>query len=147
VGKSEDGLWGKVKAGLSPYLILRRVENKVGDGDPDIYYADRRIWANDGWIELKQEEEVKRPASRIFRKHGMRPSQINWFRDYTSVGVRCWIIVGVGDVVYLFSGHLSAALNDFTLEDANRMAVHYGEVDAELWRTFYLKMKTGSLHI
>lgn len=105
----EAGLWSDRLRG--PLLLacekmkLRkhfvRVENRIGDGDPDVYY---RIGGVAGHIELKYTpSHPTLPLNQVLSKgKGMRRSQIIWASRELWVGGMVWLIVGTSETTWAF---------------------------------------------
>jgi hypothetical protein len=83
---SESTLWNKLEPKLRE-LHPVRIENLVGEGQPDVNYVM-------GWIELKD------VARFPMKRRGLRTSQIVWIRSRVAVGGIVWIIVRCKGVIY-----------------------------------------------
>lgn len=88
----EVRLWEWLQTGLKyePRVHMRRVENRVGDGDPDVDGCfDGRYFE----LELKGCDRPKLGGKLDFE---VRQSQLIWHRKRWRVGGNCWIYVRVG---------------------------------------------------
>jgi hypothetical protein len=124
----ESSLWKRVKdAGTHLKrcgfgVHLKRIENSVGSGHPDVEGA---IDGSQIWLELKSEERPKRPSTKIRFK--VRTSQNIWLRERVRAGFRaCWVLLQVGDAaesrLYLVPGHMYESIVT-TEAELERMSV------------------------
>jgi hypothetical protein len=91
---SEAKLRGKVLKLLKP-LHGVSVENNVGQGTPDVNFAE-------GWIELKYLHDwPKIPQSKVPFKY--RPAQGAWMARRASQGGNCWWLLQVRSVYLLIN--------------------------------------------
>jgi hypothetical protein len=105
----EAGLWssrlrGPLQAACEKRAWRKhfvRVENRIGDGDPDVYY---RIGGVAGHIELKYTPTHPTLAlNQVLTKgKGMRRSQIIWASREIWVGGMVWLIVGTPRMTWAF---------------------------------------------
>lgn len=108
----ESALWKRVrKAGTHLKhcgfkVDLKRIENSVGSGHPDVEGAIDGVQL---WLELKSEDRPKRPTTKIRFK--VRPSQDIWLQERVRAGFRhCFVLAQIGDGaesrLYLVPGHM-----------------------------------------
>ena len=109
----ESGLWNWVRKYLPPGRYSR-IESPTSPGIPDVGYTTGGIR---GWIELK--DAKKATAKQPFKRGGLRPEQINWFREEIEAGGSdpLWILARVGKTIYLVPGIYFAIFNDMTQAD------------------------------
>lgn len=113
----EVRLWEWLRDGLRPVpdLHMRRVENLVSEGDPDV----DGCWAGKYFeIELKG---CHRPAKGGRLDFEVRRSQVLWHRKRWKCGGSIWVYVRVGvgrDVRrYLVTGNLTGRLEEGVTEE------------------------------
>lgn len=107
----EKSLWQRVKKGgvalkrLGHGVKAWRVENAVGEGDPDAGF-----WLDDTivWLELKSEHRPARPETLIRPK--VRIAQEIWLREIVEAGCKtAFVLIQVGDAaqsrLYLIPGY------------------------------------------
>lgn len=123
--RKEAALWNRVRCGLGSYMNLRRIENAVDSGDPDVYW-----WSNGihGWIELKAAQAPARRTTRVFGSAGLRPAQISRILALHKGVVPVYILAGINlaginTALYLVEGRHAAVFNDMTLSDIGEVAV------------------------
>lgn len=93
---SEKNFWTLIRNSLA--LRMHRVENKVMQGMPDVFYIRR---GSAGWIELKYIDVW--PKKRV--SCGLMLSQSMWLTDYSSHGGKCWVLVRIErDFIGLIDG-------------------------------------------
>jgi hypothetical protein len=124
----ESALWKRVRSAGTHLkhcgfkVDLKRIENSVGSGHPDVEGAIDGVQI---WIELKSEERPKRTATKIRFK--VRTSQDIWLQERVRAGFRqCWVLAQVGDAaaskLYLVPGHLYPNITT-TEAELERMSV------------------------
>lgn len=115
----EKALWNLLRRHLPPGRYSR-IESNTSPGIPDVAYTIKGIR---GWIELKDAGENK---SKIpFKRKGLRPDQINWFRDEIEAGgaSKLFILARSNEVIYLIPGIYFEKFNDFTEFELRHNAV------------------------
>lgn len=122
--RHERNFWGKVRRGLCNKTFVRRIENAVGAGDPDVHLMKR---GKTRWLELKWATMPVRRTSKLLGKDKMRLDQINWHLEYHSKGGTSYVLVGTECANYLLSGHLADLLNDMTVEEIEANCVFMSE--------------------
>lgn len=114
---SESNLWVRFRDRTKEVLRLQRLENAVGAGVPDVFYAFRD-GAGSGFVELKHAKDYpKRQTTQVFGRGGLRAEQIQWCYSFATSGVVVWILAQVGDDVFLVHGSKAREFNSFTEED------------------------------
>ena len=100
---SESWFWGKLKDNLN-LEFLKRVENKLEPGWPDVHYSNDGY---SGWIELKFEKKL---PNRI----RFEPGQPIWLANYWSSGGTCFVFLYVEETneIYVWLGFNAPELND-----------------------------------
>lgn len=82
-----------MKAGLSPYGRLVRVENPAAPGTPDVYYSfpgGRR-----GWIELKHLDDWPMRHDTPIRIPHLTLDQVMWMEEETRMGGRAFLLLQI----------------------------------------------------
>lgn len=97
----EAKVFAKIKNALHPCPIsLKRVENSMDTGTPDVYFT---AVSNEGWIELKQIKSFpKRESTPI--KIPFRPGQYAWLmsRYHMNPSTSGYLLIQIEDVLFLF---------------------------------------------
>lgn len=123
--KPEQRLWDTMLRRAPPRGIwLRRVENLVGVGDPDVEVLAQGGVAS--WVELKAPNAPVRASTPVLgEKEGLRPEQVSWHLKASSLGGRSYVLVRtVGrDGLWLLRGAAAAGLNSATAAELNELAV------------------------
>lgn len=106
----EAGLWNWLRKYLPPGRYSR-IESSTSPGIPDVSYTISGIR---GWIELKDAQ--KSTAKQPFKRCGLRPDQINWFRDEITANgcTGLWILARVGKGIYMIHGTFFEEFNGMT---------------------------------
>lgn len=120
----ETRLWSWLKDGTKhlPYLHMRRVENLVSEGDPDVDGCHQGVYFE---AELKGCDRPARGGKLGFE---VRRSQVLWHRRRWKAGGNLWLYIRVGfgkDVArYLVPGNLTGQIFEGVTEaDLVRMSV------------------------
>ncbi len=101
MNKPESGLYQRFKHILLPCPIeLKRVENSMDTGTPDVYYYTE---SNEGWIELKHIPRFPVRRGTPIRIP-FRPGQYSWFKARFRLNPKTtyFLIVQIYDVVFMF---------------------------------------------
>lgn len=108
--KKEQRIWDAFAPRAPRGVWLRRVENVVGEGDPDVWFRSR---CTEGWLELKAPTAPSRAETRLLGDEGLRPAQVNWWLKYTSLGGVGWVLIrdNLGEL-FLVPGRHAKAMND-----------------------------------
>lgn len=133
----EQRLWDRLKPNLAhPTLWLRRVENRVGEGDPDVTALCNGIVTG---VELKAVNGwPQRDTTRVLGLEGLSAAQRNWHLKCRQHGGRSIIVVGVGpDIVLAIDGAMHDSVNDMNKMELLRFSIAfgYGEI------SFYLGVR------
>jgi hypothetical protein len=88
----ESQLWTVVRRTLLPYGILKRIENILEDGTPDVAYTLRGV---DGWLELKDLDAWPAREGTVVRLDHYTAAQRLWHRQWRGVGGRCHVLARV----------------------------------------------------
>ncbi len=114
----EVRLWEWLREGLRPVegLHLRRIENLVGEGDPDVEGC---------WMGQYFELELKgcdRPVRNGLLHFDVRQSQVLWHRRRWRCGGNVWLYIRIGRGMsvsrYLVPGSLTAKVKEGLSEEA-----------------------------
>lgn len=106
----ESRLWNWVRKYLPPGRYSR-IESNTSPGIPDVSYT---IDGFRGWVELKDAQRAT--AKQPFKRGGLRPDQINWFRDEIAAwgDEGLWILARVGKSIFLVHGTYFENFNEMT---------------------------------
>ena len=139
----ERKLWAVVKRGLSPHLNLRRFENSVDAGDPDVYFHDTR--GRHGWIELKAKAKPARDDTRVFGSRGLRDAQVSRILELSRCKVPVFILAQVSDHLFLLRGGHCAPFNDCHIGQLGGLSdwQHQGAMRKEHWAELANKLVGG----
>jgi len=85
---SERSLWNQVRDKLSPFGKLKRVENRVDLGFPDVVYnlALRKSPPVTGFLELKYEHAWPTRRDTPVRIESLKLEQVRWMEDWVDEG-------------------------------------------------------------
>lgn len=108
---SERDLWQKMKKELAPYLLLKRVENAVEAGMPDVCCLARLTGAV-SWIELKHVTAFPKKLSTSIALKKLTQQQVTWLKEWREAKGRTWLLVQVADAYFIFDGRLAQQLRD-----------------------------------
>lgn len=89
--KEEQRLWDSMKRNAPGVFWLRRIENEVAEGDPDVWCVTRG--PVECWVELKAPTAPKRPTTRLLGDQGLNPAQVNWHLRAAKLGVRAYTLI------------------------------------------------------
>ena len=98
--------------------MLERVENRVKKDTPDLYFSTKASPATDdrplsGWIELKCLDAFPvKPTTTVKLPH-WTTGQRYWAIRHRTYGGNTWLLVQVGDEVFVFNA-VELATNDWT---------------------------------
>lgn len=103
---SERGLWSTVQPPLSPFLMLKRMENKCDLGTPDVAWTGQlpdgkprhgvRVYRRaSGWLELKECEWPKRPETPLHIPK-LTLDQVLWQEGWEKSGGRVATLIQAG---------------------------------------------------
>lgn len=137
----EKVLWNLVRKHL-PSGRYSRIESNTSPGIPDVSYT---INGHRGWIELKDAGDTN--AKLPFKRKGLRPDQINWFRDEIKAGgsSKLFILARVNKLIFLVDGLYFEEFNDFTLWDLqNKSRFHTTSHQLGLEKNSLTKILRGS---
>lgn len=102
----EAAYWPTVRENLSPFGILRRVENGVGGGDGDVIYCLTRpkpgSLASTGFIELKSLPSYPVRRSTPIRPPHLSKDQVLFAEDWAAAGGRAWLLLRAPPWTLLF---------------------------------------------
>jgi hypothetical protein len=97
--------------------LLERVENRVKKDTPDLYFATKAHCLPDrpltGWIELKVLDAFPVKATTTVKLPHWTNGQRYWALRHRTHGGNTWLVVQVGDEVFLLNGP-ELATNDWT---------------------------------
>lgn len=118
---SEAALWKRMRAGVSEYCFVQRIENGVGAGMPDVVLHSRAT-GKEAWVELKfRKQYPKRVDSAVFSGGcGLRPDQKAWIYGRALAGVNIWILGQVEKDLFLVHGRYARELELMDQEELFR---------------------------
>ena len=105
MNKPEAGVYAKVNKSLKPCPIkLKRVENSMDTGTPDVYYYSAN---NEGWIEFKYIKSFPKRIDTLITIP-FRPGQYAWLisRYNLNNSTSGFLLIQIEDVIFLFKNSL-----------------------------------------
>lgn len=107
---NESEFWSKrVRPLLAPQMFVKRIENGLDAGTPDVFYCCR---GESGWIENKYRAAVPRMSTVVFPPSadkgddrtckGLRKAQVTWWFEYHRAHGAGAIVAGVGEHTFWF---------------------------------------------
>ena len=109
----ESNFWQTVKDNLSPFGILRRIENSAGLGTPDVVYCLTRMKEGSipatGFIELKVAEYPARSSTPLRPRH-LSKDQVDFAADWVKAGGRVSLLLRAAPWYFLFDAAETRAL-------------------------------------
>lgn len=125
--KKEQLLWDRMHSNLrNRKLLLQRVENMAGVGDPDVRVLRKgRVT----YCELKVASRLPvREATPLLGDEGLSVEQRNWHLEWIAHGGRSMIIVGVRGTAMHWAlwGNRAEAVNRMTVAELSRYACVMG---------------------
>lgn len=118
--RKERAFWNRLRPSLSTKVFVKRIENGVAAGDPDVFLMKGGKVV---WVELKWADIPKRMTSKLLKKGAVRVDQINWHLEYAWKKGTSYILIGTEDKDYLMPGRIADRLNDMTLEEIEKEAL------------------------
>lgn len=118
--RRERAFWNRVRPCLSTKVFVRRIENAVMSGEPDVFLLKN---GEAIWIELKYAEVPVRASSKLLGKGAIRVDQVNWHLEYAWKGGTSYILIGTDEFDYLLPGKLAAELNDMPMHEIEASAL------------------------
>lgn len=113
---SESLFWRNyVKRYLSSFGMLKRIENLLELGMPDVVYclkAEQKEPPTAGWIELKYAHEWPKRASTEFHFPHLTKEQTLWLEEYSRIGGKCCVMARVSRDFFLVPGSHCRILRD-----------------------------------
>ncbi len=106
--KPEQKLWDRLSNLMASSWRADRIENKISQGIPDLYFGISTQLL--GWIELKAMPEFPKTATTKVKLPHYTAWQANWHWTRRDFGTRSWIMVQVGDELFTFPARLALAL-------------------------------------
>lgn len=93
---SESRLWKTTRDNLKPFGRLKRIENLLEEGTPDVSYTLRRkpvLPASSGWCELKFLPYYPKRPQTLVRIDHLTLDQVNWLNAEADAGGRAWLLL------------------------------------------------------
>ena len=114
----EQRLYDWLQRKIGHCTMLERVENRVKKDTPDLYiaakYGDAGGFAQlHGWIELKVLDALPARATTTVKLPHWTTGQRYWAIRHRTYGGNTWLVVQVGDEVFVFNA-VELATNDWT---------------------------------
>ena len=118
--RTERQLWNLLKQKLPKKTHFQRIENRAGEGMPDVYMCMDGVPV---WVELKTTKTDRVSVSK---------SQTAWHLAHSRCGGVSFFLVNgpCPRSVYLFDGSLAAELQGSKLSVLRPAARWYGDIDA-----------------
>ena len=101
---SEAALRTMLRTRLSPYGIIKRIENRCDKGTPDILYCLRDVT---GLIELKYLSAWPKRKNTSIRIASFTKDQAIWLTQWKASGGKSWLLLQIGRV-YVLLGAVTA---------------------------------------
>lgn len=108
--KPEQALWDKIRNAMAGHWRADRVESKILQGMPDVYFAVSPGLT--GWLELKVIPQFPKGDHHVVRVPHYTSFQANWHWTHRDFGTRSWIVVQVEDEIFFFAARLALALDE-----------------------------------
>jgi len=106
--RPEQALWDRLSTVMKGRWRADRVENKILQGMPDVYFG---VSAQlHGWLELKVLPEFPKYAKTAVKVPHYTPWQANWHWTHRDFGTKSWILVAHGTDLYVFPSRMALAL-------------------------------------
>ena len=103
---TEANYWPVVRDHLSPFGVLKRVENSVGGGDGDVLYCLTRpkpgATAATGFLELKYLPEYPTKRMTPIRPRHLTKDQVLFAEEWSGAGGRAWLLLRAPPWTLLF---------------------------------------------
>ena len=124
---SEQALWKMTRGKLSPFGVLKRVENSLDSGTPDFSYCLRfpiysRIH-HSGWMELKHADAWPTRTSTPLDLPHLTREQIAWCKSWSQAGGSVFLLLQVANEYMLFrSTHMATVQAGCTRDRLRELA-------------------------
>lgn len=105
---SEAALWKRTREHLAPFGILKRVENPLDPGMPDVAYCLRGKPVSptiSGWLELKHVHEWPARPTTTLCIESLTKEQVDWATWWALAGGRVSALLQVGSHILLLDHH------------------------------------------
>lgn len=118
--KAEQRLWDTMRQRLSgvPMLNLKRVENIVEPGFPDVYFRAER---QHGWVELKAPKTPKRASTPLLgcsANHELTIQQQNFLLVCSHVGIPAYVLIRDDNKnIFMIEAKLAKQINKMTVTE------------------------------
>jgi hypothetical protein len=114
----EQKLYDWLVRKVGHWALLERVENRVKKDTPDLYISVRATPCTDdrplsGWIELKCLDAFPAKATTTVKLAHWTNGQRYWAIRHRTCGGNTWLVVQIGDEVFVFNA-AELATNDWT---------------------------------
>lgn len=106
--KPEQALWDKIRDEMAGHWRADRVENKILQGMPDVYFSVSSGLT--GWMELKVINQFPKGDHHVVRIPHYTPFQANWHWTHRDFGTKSWIVIQVEEEVFFFAARMALAL-------------------------------------
>lgn len=111
----EANLWSYVRRNLGPYGRLKRIENRIDKGTPDVAYTIKGV---SGWIELKHVPLAPARATTTIKIPHLTMEQVLWLNDERDAGGRAWCLLQVERKYFLLDPGIVKTLYEAGFTDA-----------------------------
>lgn len=117
--KPEQKLWDTFRNHHGKRLKLKRVENIVEEGFPDVYAKKSAVW-----IELKAPNVPKKETTRLLGDEGLRTSQVNWLLDNVGCATRAFVLIrDSSGRLFLIDGKHAATMNELSAAELAELSL------------------------
>lgn len=89
--KPEQKLYDAMKRNLPAFTKVRRVENPMDPGTPDVRLI--YILKFERWVELKQTKRPKRPTTPLMARTDFQQEQPAWHIEHNADGLTSFILI------------------------------------------------------
>jgi hypothetical protein len=110
---SEANLWTTMRGAMSPYGKLKRIENSIDKGTPDVTYLFRRypkVPPVMGWVELKYLDGWPDSDRTKVVVKKLTKDQVDFIADWDAAGGRAYVLIQVGRDYALLDAGTTGAL-------------------------------------
>ena len=110
----ESQFWKQLNLGMKPFWRVRRIENSLMAGTPDVYFT---MVANGygGWIELKH---IKRkPRTGLFKISHFTKEQRLFFHIHGSIGGNIWLFLKMEKEYFVFDWKQALTIGNYYISE------------------------------
>lgn len=125
----EQRLWDDLREAMAPHWFARRIEDKLGAGLPDLFFAGRK--RRGAWAELKVLPNLPQ-ENRVFDIGHLTPEQRAFGLQMLEAGGAnsWWLILRTGDVDHIHRATVIDYLGESTYATFRNKAAWKGRISA-----------------